>query len=81
MEDLTQNHVFGKVIGHSHPIKVQKRGLPRAHILLIFSPLKTSQGVLTAMTTLYQPISPTLKTTQLRKTLFKEHDPLALWDS
>ena len=37
MEDLTKKHVLGKVIGHSHTIEFQKRGLPHAHILLIFA--------------------------------------------
>ena len=37
IEDLTKKHVLGKVIGHSHTIEFQKRGLPHAHILLIFA--------------------------------------------
>ena len=36
MKDLTQRHVLGPVVAWMHTIEYQKRGLPHAHILLIF---------------------------------------------
>ncbi|KAK1378851.1 hypothetical protein POM88_025595 [Heracleum sosnowskyi] len=35
LEDLTQKHVLGKVIGVAYTIEFQKRGLPHAHITTI----------------------------------------------
>ena len=37
MKDLTKKHVLGHVVAWMHTIEFQKRGLPHAHILLIFS--------------------------------------------
>ncbi|WOG83732.1 hypothetical protein DCAR_0102910 [Daucus carota subsp. sativus] len=34
LEDLTDNHVLGKVIGVAYTIEFQKRGLPHAHIIV-----------------------------------------------
>ncbi|KAK1393282.1 ATP-dependent DNA helicase [Heracleum sosnowskyi] len=34
LEDWTQNHVLGKVIGVAYTIEFQKRGLPHVHIVL-----------------------------------------------
>ena len=36
MKDITQRHVFGKVIAHVHSIEFQKRGFPHAHIIIWF---------------------------------------------
>ena len=36
MKDLTKRHVLGPVVAWMHTIEYQKRGLPHAHILLIF---------------------------------------------
>ena len=35
LDDLTKEHVLGKVKGYTYVIEFQKRGLPHAHILLI----------------------------------------------
>ena len=35
LDKLLQEHVLGKVVGYTWVIEFQKRGLPRAHILLI----------------------------------------------
>ena len=37
MQLLIKGAIFGKVIGHISVIEFQKRGLPHAHILLIFA--------------------------------------------
>ena len=36
LRDLTVNHHLGRVIAYTYVIEFQKRGLPHAHILLIF---------------------------------------------
>ena len=36
MKDLTDHGYLGKVVAHVHVIEFQKRGLPHAHMLLIF---------------------------------------------
>ncbi|POS86430.1 hypothetical protein EPUL_002701, partial [Erysiphe pulchra] len=34
LHDLKKRHIFGRCIGNTYSIEYQKRGLPRAHILL-----------------------------------------------
>ena len=36
MKDLNVGQLFGKTVAHMNVIEFQKRGLPHAHILLIF---------------------------------------------
>ena len=36
MKDLTKNNVFGRAVAWMHTIEFQKRGLPHAHILIVF---------------------------------------------
>jgi hypothetical protein len=36
MKDITQRHVFGRVVANVHSIEFQKRGFPHAHILIWF---------------------------------------------
>ncbi|CAF0889926.1 unnamed protein product, partial [Brachionus calyciflorus] len=48
IEDLTKNHILGRVIAHIYVIEFQKRGLPHAHILIILHPadkIKTIEQV------------------------------------
>jgi hypothetical protein len=37
LEDLVKNNIFGECVAHLYVVEFQKRGLPHAHILLIFS--------------------------------------------
>src|SRR5579859_1884862 len=37
LDDCLTNGVVGRVVAHMYVIKFQKRGLPHAHILLIFT--------------------------------------------
>jgi hypothetical protein len=36
MKDITQRHVFERVVANVHSIEFQKRGFPHAHILIWF---------------------------------------------
>ena len=45
LNDIQKKQVFGKVIGLIHVIEFQKRGLPHAHILLLFLDGGTSSEI------------------------------------
>ena len=36
LRDITQRHVLGRVVAYTYSIEFQKRGLPHAHLLIIF---------------------------------------------